>query len=239
MGFNMTDAMTAVEHIAALDLADPARDSAAERHSAVIAEITDFTENYAESNGYHLAMIPWAFPTVRDLAERLATDARAVFASDPSDELAYGATIDDESLPEGCTVAPDYCPDPPIAVPVALFRRNRVVRPAKCDGATGTLIPAVTVDAIERHYAFGSATLPAITAEALTYARDEKGCDLRLFAGGGQLHDSLTRQSRRSVWPIAHGEHLVILRYCSECMAVLMERAGIGPCRIETRWNIG
>jgi len=239
MGFNMTDAMTAVEHIAALDLADPARDSAAERHSGVIAEITDFTENYAESNGYHLAMIPWAFPVVRELVERLATDARAVFASDPSDDLPHGAMVDDDSMPMGCTVAPDYCPDPPTAVPVVLFRRNRVVRQAKCDGATGKLIPAVNVDAIERHYAFGSATLPAITAEALTYARDEKGCDLKLFAGGGQLHDSMTAQSRRSVWPIAHGEHLVILRYCSECMAVLMERAQIGPCKIETPWCIG
>ena len=47
-----------------------------QRHGAVVAEITDFTENYAQAHGYWMAMIPWVFPVVRDLTERLATDAR-------------------------------------------------------------------------------------------------------------------------------------------------------------------
>ena len=162
MVFNMSDAMTATEHIARLDLADLARDSAAERHSAVVAEITDFTENYAQAHGYWMAMIPWVFPVVRDLTERLATDARAVFASDPSSELSYGAEVYDDAMPYGATVAPDYCPDPPTAVPVVLFRRNQVVRAAKTDPTTCKVIPATVVDSIERHYAFGSATLPDI-----------------------------------------------------------------------------
>ena len=239
MSFNMSDAMTANEHIAALAVPDIARDTAAERHGAVVAEITDFTENYAQAHGYWMAMIPWVFPVVRDLTERLATDARAVFASDPSGELPYGAAVYDDAMPNSATIAPDYCPDPPTAVPVVLFRRNQIVRPAKMDPTTGKLIPATVVDSIERHYAFGSATLPDITAEALEFARDEKGCDLRLFAGGGELHDSLTKRSSRYVWPIAHGEHLVILRYCSECIGTLFDRAQIGPCKIETPWGIG
>lgn len=239
MSFNMSDAMTAEQHIAKLAVPDLARDSAAERHNAVVAEITDFTENFAQSHGYWMAMIPWVFPVVRDLTERLATDARAVFASDPSDDLPYGATIYDDAMPYGATIAPDYCPDPPTAVPVVLFRRNQIVRTAKMDPATGKPIPAVTVETIERHYAFGSRSLPDITAEALQYTRDEKGCDLRLFAGGGELHDSMTKGSSRYVWPIAHGEHLVILRYCSECIGTLFDRAQVGPCKIETPWGIG
>lgn len=57
-------------------------------------------------------------------------------ASDPSDELSYGAMVVSDY--RGVSHVPNYCPDEPVNVPIAVFRSGS--------------------DALERHYAHGSKT---------------------------------------------------------------------------------
>lgn len=219
MNFNLDQIMRPSEHLAALDLADPARDSVADRHLAVVAEIDDFVSQYAEDYGHWQLLLPPLLPEIRTKAELLLADYRVTYASDPSDELPYGAQISSEY--DQATITQAYTPDLPTAVPVGVFRSNLGGRPT-----------------IERHYAFGSKRLADIAADAVTAASEDRGCDLRMFRPAG-LHDSVTKRSGRFVWPIPCGEHLVFLRYCSECLGALLRDCEIGKTEISTPWTVG
>ena len=210
---------TAHEIINRLAVPDLARDSVAEQHNAVVAENEGFAWNDAESNGHWRALLPPVLPEIRHLTEVLREQARAAFAADLSGELPYGAEIVSDY--QGVTVAPSNTPTPPGPVPVVLFRSSLTGGPT-----------------IERHYAFGSVTLPDIAAQALESARKDRGCDLRLITPAG-LHDSITRKSSRFIWPIACGEHLVILNYCSECIGAMFRDYQVKKSQIVTPWNLG
>lgn len=211
----MKNAMTATEHFAALSLPDPARDSVADRHGAAVVEIDDYLSTLPAWK----QLLSYQLHEVAAKAELIDADARAAFASDPSNELPYGAVISTDY--ESATVPAEFAPDPPGAVPVVLFLSQRRGAPT-----------------IERHYAFGPRTLPAIVAEASEVARTERACDLRMFSPTG-LHDSVTKRSSRFVWPIARGERLVLVRYCSECLGALFARYEVGKCEISEPWGIG
>lgn len=212
---NISEALTAHNLIKSLEISDPARDSVAERHDAARAEVDRYLYGLPD---WQQLLAP-RLGEVMAITERIAGESRTANASDPSDELPYGAIVASDLAP--VTVAPPYTPDPPGPCPVGLFRSNLNGEPT-----------------IERHYAYGSRTLSDIADDAVEAARTERGCDLRMITPSG-LHDSVTYKSSRFVWPIGRGEYVVFLRYCSECLGALFAKYGVGKCEISQPWRIG
>ncbi|MGU3497638.1 hypothetical protein [Mycobacterium sp. C31M] len=213
----MSDALTAEQHISALETDDVARVSVAERHDAARTEVDGYLSTLPEWQ----QLVPYRLGELMAIAQRIAEHARVTYASDPSDDLAYGAQIASDFSP--FTVTPPYTPEPVGPVPVGLFISQITGSPT-----------------LERHYAFGSRTLPDIAADALAAAREDRGCDLRLLQPTG-LHDSITGRSSHLVWPIALGEHVVFVRYCSECLGALIQKYEIvvPNCQFVTPYRVG
>lgn len=217
MTFDMSNALTAEQHIAALGIEDAARDSVADRHDAARAEIDAYLSTLPDWQ----QLVPPRLGELMAVAHRIAEHARITYASDPSDDLAYGSQITGDYAP--LTVTPPYTPEPVGPVPVGLFISQITGSPT-----------------LERHYAFGSRTLPDIAAEAVEATRKERGCDLRMLQPI-ELHDNITKPSSRNVWPIAVGEYVVFVRYCGECLGALFQKYAVAVpnCRFETPYRVG
>ena len=217
MKFNLEDIMSPAQHVAALERSDPARDSVAERHDAARREVDDYVSTLPDWQ----QLIPHRLGELMGITEQIMADYRVTYTADLNGELPYGDEVLSDYEP--MTVTPTYTPDPPGPVPVGLFRSDIDSTPT-----------------LERHYAYGSRTLPMIAADALAATRRDRGCDLLMITPMG-LHDSITKQSSRSVWPIGRGEFVVFVRYCSECLGALFQKyeVAVQNCRIETPHRVG
>ena len=217
MKFNLEDIMSPAQHMAALERTDPARDSVAERHDAARAEVDAYLSTLPDWQ----QLVPYRLGEVMATTAQIMTGYRATYTCDLNGQLPYGDEILSDYTPN--TVTPSYTPDPPGPVSIGLFLSNPNGSPT-----------------LERHYAFGSRTLPMIAADALAATRRDRGCDLRTLGPMG-LHDSITKQSSRSVWPIGRGEFVVFVRYCSGCLGALFQKYAVAVqnCRIETPYRVG
>jgi hypothetical protein len=230
MNINLDEIMTPAEHLAVLDVPDARVDYAVDQREAMAAEIDGFFARYlAERNGCAWQLLlPSFLPEVREKrCGDFMEDYRAVFASEC--DLAYGEHIDTEPL-TGVTRDPRGKVGLPVNVPIAVFR----------DQTT-----------FHRVFCWGEVTLDAVLTELekprrITDMNDPRfgkrlpdpGCDLCVLPESVHaMTKSLPGMGADGIWPIAHGDFVIFLRYCSPCIGALFDKYKIGKCSVVNPWE--
>ena len=228
MSFNMSIAMTATEHVDSLETNWPAIEFKVDQRLAVAGEVDAFMNRIAETVPWQ-ALLPNFLPEVRNVLDGFMHDYRTVSASaDVWCDLPYGAEIDPGDLrletfdPRGAVGLPEN-------VPVALYRHGNVFHRVYCWGT-------MTLDIVYDNLRNDSDSRQALLRNSLQRRLPDPGCDLHILP---EAAHTLTNSRATGLWPIACGEHVVFLRFCTECIGALFQKYEIGQCKVETPWGIG